>query len=142
MCGQPSRYSGLFAALPESGAPPIIRTMPQQSTVRRALVFLCLLFMQGQLWALGTLPCLHEAQAVPVAGCPYHGGMAEPASDLPDGGSVDCAKCALTLLLGSASPPVADAAGTPVQRPVAPRPVVADLWFSLPPEPFYRPPIA
>jgi hypothetical protein len=106
------------------------------------LVFLCLLFMQGQLWALGTLACLHEAQVPPVSGCPYHGGVPEPAADLPEDDPVDCAKCALTLLLGSASPPAADAAGASVQRPVTPRPVAAELWFSLPPEPFYRPPIA
>jgi hypothetical protein len=113
------------------------------SGFRRLLVALCLLILQGQVLAAGSLACAHvdfsgEDRA---AGCPYHGSIQDTVVDVPAGAPFDCAKCALDLALGSGSLPVAVDVLPVIHRPGPVRPSLGITWPSLPPDRFYRPPI-
>ncbi len=117
--------------------------MPTRIIAKRLIVLISLLFMQGQLWALGSLTCLHAGEAAErAAACGVHGQAAGADRNGDAGTGAQCAKCTLTLLLGNASPPVGDVAAVPPAAPASMPQGPAAAWDSVPAERFYRPPIA
>ena len=98
--------------------------MNHGSAIKR-LLLICLLVFQTQVLALSWLPCPHASQPESVVGCPGHSSHPIAPDTTVDIGQ-DCAKCALTVAIGTLQA-LPDA---PIQAVQPPR--LAD-WPSLDP---------
>jgi hypothetical protein len=136
----------MLAIRPERGH---IAAMSRHPVQMRLLAALCLLLFQLQVFAAGTLGCVHDADGQPPAlGCGHMlGGVdaAGPSSESGDGldlSSADCQKCNLSLCAAGWHLLAGQTLTFPAVEVAAPTPLPSRHFYLYSPDGLLKPPIS